>query len=323
MKGEFDLIETYFAPLASEESGSLNLKDDAAVLPVNQGMSIVVTTDCLVSGVHFLPNDPPETIAIKLLAVNFSDLASMGATPRHYTIAAALPRSIDEEWVSRFSQGIKDGQSRFGAVLVGGDTVSTDGPLTLTLTALGEVPIGRALKRSEAKPGEMLYVSGAIGDAGIGLRVLRDEFPNLSDDARRFAVERYQTPIPRIELGHALRGLASAAVDVSDGLVADLGHLCEASCVGADVDSAKVPLSSLSRELLGSGHVSLQELYSSGDDYELIFSVSSSKISELEDVMSAFSVPITKIGTVTKAVDILIRDGKGLLHFDKTGYRHF
>jgi len=323
MKGEFDLIETYFAPLASAEPGSLSLKDDAAVLSTNQGMSTVVTTDCLVAGVHFFPDDPPETIALKLLAVNFSDLASMGAMPRHYTIAAALPRSVEEPWVAQFAKGLREGQSRFGAVLVGGDTVSTDGPLTLTLTALGEVPKSEALMRSGARSGDEVFVSGSIGDAFAGLKVLSGQFQDLRRKERETLIARYRTPTPRIALGLALRGIASAVVDISDGLVADLSHLCDASRVGAKIDSDKVPLSDSIRSLVESSQIALSDVLSGGDDYELLFSISSSKINSLEKVLKDGEVKVSHIGSLTKSTDVEFRDGNDLLDFDRTGYQHF
>jgi len=322
-KGEFDLIETYFAPLAAAEPGSLNLKDDAAVLRFGQGRETVVTTDCLVSGVHFLPDDPPETLAAKLIGVNFSDLASMGATPRFFTIAAAFPRTLDEEWVRRFAEGIKGSQARFGGVLVGGDTVSTDGAMTLTLTAFGEVPEGTAIKRSGAKPGDALFVTGVIGDAYAGLRLLQGGYDHLPASDKDYLTERYRKPSPQLEIGDMVRGIASAMIDVSDGLAADLGHLCEASGVGGVVDSKAVPLSSAVAKLLAEHHLTYEEILTGGDDYELLFSVPANKINDLEAVRLSFETPISRIGTAKESREVIFKDGNIRLDLDKTGYQHF
>jgi len=322
-KGEFDLIETYFAPLAKAEPGSLNLKDDAAVLRLGQGLEMVVTTDCLVSGVHFIPDDPPETLAAKLIGVNFSDLASMGAAPRFFTIAAAFPRTLEEGWIKRFAEGIKQCQERFGGVLVGGDTVSTDGPMTLTLTAFGEVPEGTAVKRSGAKPGDALFVTGVIGDAYAGLRLLEGRFDHLETSDKDYLIERYRKPTPQVKAGQALRGIASAMIDISDGLAADLGHLCEASGLGGVVDSKAIPLSSAVANLLAEDHLTYEEIITGGDDYELLFSVPENKIGALEAVCTSFEKPISRIGAAQEGREVVFKDGNIRLDFDRTGYCHF
>lgn len=323
MKSEFDLIATYFAPLAKAEPGSFGLTDDAAVLPVSEGMDLVSTADCLVSGVHFLPHDPPETIALKLLAVNISDLASMGAVPRFFMLAAAFPQGIEESWIAAFADGLRAGQKKFGGCLVGGDTVSTDGPLTLTLTALGEVPKGQALRRSGANPGDLLYLSGTIGDAFLGLQVLQGKHAELQEDQRAALIERYRTPTPKTELGVALKGLASACIDISDGLAADLKHLCEMSSTGAEMEVEKIPLSPEARSLVSKGRVEIQHLLSGGDDYELLFSVPKEKQVQLEMLAVSIGCPVFNIGVVKETAEIIFKDGGEVVEFDRSGYRHF
>ena len=323
MKSEFDLIATYFAPLSKAEPGSFGLTDDAAVLTVGDGMELVSTADCLVSGVHFLPDDPAESIALKLLAVNISDLASMGAAPRFFMLTAAFPREIDESWIAAFASGFKRGQDTFGGCLVGGDTVSTDGPLTLTLTALGEVSKGQALRRSGAKAGDRLYLSGPIGDAFLGLQVLQGKHAELPDSQRTALIEQYRTPTPRTKLGAALRGLASACIDISDGLAADLKHLCEMSSAGAEVEVEKIPLSPEAQSLVSKGQVEIQHLLSGGDDYELLFSVPKGKHVQLETLAASTGCPVFNIGVVKETAEIIFKDGGEVVEFDRTGYRHF
>ena len=246
-RGEFDLIETYFKPLAKGAPGALGLADDAAVLTPTGGHDLVVTQDMLVEGVHFRDTDPAGRVAQKALRVNLSDLAAMGATPVAYLLSLALPAAVDDAWVAAAAAGLAADQAEFGVHLIGGDTVSTPGPLTLSITALGQTPNGLALRRSGARPGDLVMVSGMIGDACLGLDVLEGGDTTAPGapgaPGADYLVDRYQLPSPRLSLGLALRGLATAAIDISDGLVADLGHLCGASGVGAAVDLGRVPVS--------------------------------------------------------------------------------
>ena len=219
---EFDLIARYFAPLAAGEAGAFGLTDDAAVLTPSPGWATVTTADAMVAGVHFLPEDPPDLIARKLLRVNLSDLAAMGARPRAYLLTTAFPAAIDDAWLAAFTEGLAADQAEFGIHLLGGDTVSTPGPLTLSLMALGEARDGAVLRRSGAKPGDTVYVTGTIGDAALGLDSLRGHLSGLGPRQAEYLAGRYRLPQPRMACGPRLLGLAHAALDVSDGLVGDL-----------------------------------------------------------------------------------------------------
>ncbi|HIJ63338.1 MAG TPA: thiamine-phosphate kinase, partial [Rhodospirillaceae bacterium] len=235
---EFSLIARLFAPLAAGAPGALGLTDDAALIEGPAGRQWAVTADALVAGVHFFADDPPDLIARKLIRVNLSDLAAMGAKPCGAFLCACFPRDTGTAWLDRFATGLKSDCEEFGIALMGGDTVATPGPLTLALTAFGDVPAGQALLRSNARSGHDIWVSGTIGDAALGLRGLTGEGP-----ADPHLIDRYRLPQPRIALGLALHGLAQAAMDVSDGLVGDLGHICRASGVGAVLRADLVPLS--------------------------------------------------------------------------------
>ena len=225
------------------------------------GRELVLAADAMVAGVHFLADDPPETIGRKLLRVNLSDLAAMGADPLAYLMTVALPRGTPDAWLAGFVAGLAADQAEFGLQVLGGDTVSTAGPVSLSLTILGTVAPGQALRRGGARPGDELWVSGTIGDGALGLRAARGEI----EDA--YLVDRYRLPQPRLALGRALRGVASACIDVSDGLVQDGGHLCRASGCGAVLEAALVPLSPSAR------HAPLRQLLTGGDDYELLFAI--------------------------------------------------
>ncbi|TAN59550.1 MAG: thiamine-phosphate kinase, partial [Magnetospirillum sp.] len=240
---EFGLIAELFAPLAAGCPGALGLTDDAAFLAAEPGFDTVATMDAMVAGVHFLSDDPPDLIARKLLRVNLSDLAAKGARPAFVMLAAAFPYGTAKLWLRAFADGLKQDLDHYGVVLIGGDTVSTPGPLTLTLTALGRVVAGRGLLRSGARPGDEIWVSGSIGDGALGLRAIRGELVGLGEAHGGVLADRYRLPRPRTGLGPRLIGLASAAMDVSDGLVQDLGHICRASSVTAEIHAPLVPLS--------------------------------------------------------------------------------
>ena len=263
---EFELIARHFAPLSAAEPGAFALTDDAAVLAIEPGRRLVVTTDTMVAGVHFLPENPAGAVAAKLLRVNLSDLAAMGAKPLAYTLSAALPENMEDGWLERFAQALAADQASFQVTLIGGDTVATPGPLTLTLCALGTVAEGRELRRSGARPGDVVYVSGTIGDAALGLAALRGELPGLAPELRQALGERYLRPQPRVALGQRLSGLAHAAVDISDGLVADLGHICAASGTGATVEAPRIPLSPAGRAVLEADAERMTTVLAGGDD---------------------------------------------------------
>ena len=321
---EFDLIRRFFAPLASGEPGAFALSDDAAVLTVETGLRLVVTTDTMVSGVHFLADDPPALIATKLLRVNLSDLAAMGAIPFAFTLNTALPAEIGDAWLSDFAAGLGEDQKRFGVTLVGGDTVAMPGPLTLTLTAFGKVEEGKELRRASARLGDDIYVSGTIGDAALGLLVLTGTLKSLSESDAAQLASRYRNPEPRIDLGRGLVGLAHAACDISDGLVADLGHICDASGLGAIVDAAKVPLSPAARAALANDGGLLETVLGGGDDYELLFSAPAENAPNILAMAADLGIPVSAIGTIVSATGVTVKDAQGnAIDLQQPGFRHF
>jgi len=322
--GEFELIAKYFAPLARGEPGAFGLTDDAAMTTPKPGHDTVVTTDTIVAGVHFFPDDPPATIAQKALRVNVSDLAAKGAVPRAYVLAAALPAPVDEEWLGAFVAGLKRDQKRFGIALVGGDTVATPGPLTLSITAFGDVPRGKMLRRAGARAGDDVWVSGTIGDAGLGLQVLKGRDLQLSERHKDALVARYRVPEPRLAVGCGIRSLARACLDVSDGLVADLRHIAEVSRVGIRIEASLVPLSPGGATALAGGRVSLTELLTAGDDYELAFAAAPSARKRIADLAGRTKVRVTRIGSVVSGRNVVVRSADGApLPVDCGGFTHF
>lgn len=320
--GEFGRIREYFAPLAG--LGSLDLTDDAALLDCPPGYHLVVTVDQLVEGVHFLPDDPPELIARKLMRRNLSDLAAMGATPRYYLVTSALPKSCDDDWVRRFAGGLTEDQHRYGVALLGGDSTSTQGPAMLTLTAIGHVAVGQEIRRKGAQPGDRVWVSGTIGDAWLGLKALRGEYPKLAPGHRDALVNRFRLPKPRVELGPRLAGLAHAMIDVSDGLVGDLGHICETSRVAASVELPLVPLSQGARELAAADPALLATLVTGGDDYELVFAAPPDADEEIASLSRSLKLPITRIGAIEAGAGVRVVDDQGReVPLAKAGWRHF
>lgn len=316
--GEFELIDRVLKPLARGYPGALDLTDDAALVDVPAGCQLVIAKDAMVADVHFLSQDPPELIAGKLLRVNLSDLAAMGADPLGYLTVLARPPAIDDGWLERFHAGFAADQRRFGCHLLGGDSVATPGPLTLSLTILGTVPAGQALLRSGARPGDDIWVSGTLGDAALGLRILKGLA--VTEDEAIALIDRYRTPRPRLALGRALRGLAHAAIDVSDGLVADLGHILETSRVGAVIEAARIPLSPAGQGIPGAREAAL----GGGDDYELLFTVPAERRPEVEALRAGLDHELTRIGTVRAEPGLAVLDADGRpVPLDHAGWRHF
>lgn len=318
-RGEFDLIASVLAPLADDDR-ALGLTDDAAVLPQQSGLDTVVSTDTLVAGVHFLMDEPPDIIARRLLRVNLSDIAAMAARPMGYFLNLTLPAEIGDDWVERFANGLAADQKTFGIGLMGGDTTRTPGDLTLSVTMFGEIPSGSAVRRSTAQPGDRIFVSGTIGDAGLGLERLQDG--GATDDP---LVRRYQLPDPRVSLGLAVREIVSAMADVSDGLVADLAHICEASNLAARIDADAIPLSAAARAALETDRCETMQLLTGGDDYELVFTVDRDRIDAVKAAAASVDVAITEIGGVKDGaarVSVIGGDGSDLSP-EIGGYRHF
>lgn len=321
---EFDLIARYFAPLAEGFPGALGLLDDAALFDPAPGMQTVVVTDALVAGIHFLADDPAETIGRKLLRVNLSDLAAMGARPIAYQIAAVLPRHLDLDWLAGFVAGLAADQARFGVFLSGGDTVAGDGPTTLALTAFGEVARGRALRRAGARAGDLVCVSGTVGDGWLGLAALQGRADYLSASARDGAVARYRLPEPRVALGRALVGLAHAAIDISDGLIADLGHVCAASGLGAVVRADLLPLSAAGQAALIVDPEFRTRAATGGDDYELLFTVAEDRREAVAALARRLELPLLPIGRMTPGSGVRVVDDRGVdLPLPRGGYRHY
>jgi thiamine-monophosphate kinase len=311
MPSEFALIERYFRRPTRQTA--LGVGDDGAIVRPSPGMELVISTDMLVAGTHFLPDTDPEALGWKTLAVNVSDMAAMGAQPRWALLAAALPAAT-ESWISRFATGFFACANAFGIDIVGGDT--TKGPRNFCVTILGEVPTGQALLRSGASPGDEIWVSGKPGRAALGLAHLQGRLVLPEPDQYLAALHR---PQPRVALGLALRGIASAAIDVSDGLLADLGHILEQSKMSAILQISDLPPPGLERECYLSG----------GDDYELVFTASSARRGELIALSDRLGLLLTCIGVI-KAADtgvpprLTLRDSGGRpVEIERRGYDHF
>jgi thiamine-monophosphate kinase len=297
--GEDSLIARYFKPIATDP-GAFALQDDAAILKAD-GEDIVVTTDAIVEGVHFLPDDPPDTLARKALRVNLSDLAAKGATPAGFVLTLAL-RAAEDGWLTAFARGLGEDARHHACPLLGGDTVSTPGPLMVSITAFGRVPRGRMIRRSGARPGDRIMITGTIGDAALGLDVLTGGVAAavLADDrpAQEFLIARYRVPQPRNALANAVRDHASAAMDVSDGLAGDLAKLCAASGVGAVIDVPRIPTSVVAAAALARGAVSIERLVSGGDDYEILCAVPETRTENFVQAAQRAGVALTEIGQV-------------------------
>lgn len=303
---EFGLIAKYFAPLAGE--GSLGLTDDAAIVPVRDGHDLIVTTDTIAEGSDFFPYDPPGTIAQKALRVNLSDLAAKGAQPAHYLLNLTLPHAAREDWLAAFTAGLAQDQKEFGVSLLGGDTGA--GLLSVTVTAFGFVPQGRMVKRSGARAGDAVYVTGTIGDSGGGLDLLKGKGKGLDDASRDYLLGCYRVPRPPVGFAAEMRALAHAAVDVSDGLIADLGHIASASGVRIVVEGECVPLSAQLKALWGAD--APLHAVTAGDDYQIAFIAP-----------PGLSGPFTQIGRVEAGQGVCLTLGGKQIALSKHGYKHF
>ncbi|MGH6945936.1 MAG: thiamine-phosphate kinase [Kiloniellales bacterium] len=327
MRGEFELIAQVFARLARAEAGAFGLTDDAAVIDLEKNQSLVATVDAMIEGVHFLPDDPPGLVARKLLRVNLSDLAAMGAVPRGYLLTTAYSKRIDEAWVEAFARGLEQDQEIFRIGLLGGDSVSTPGPLALTLTALGALPRGSALRRATARAGEDVYVSGTLGDGALGLLAIKGELSGLEGAERATLAGRYRLPEPRVALGVALReaGLASSAIDISDGLIGDLGHICETSGgLGAEIEAKALPLSAAADRALEANPRLLEAIAAGGDDYELLFTAAPELAREIATLSLELGLPLIRVGQLTASGGIRLLDRKGeAIPLENVGWRHF
>jgi thiamine-monophosphate kinase len=320
---EDSLIARYFRPLATDP-GAFDLTDDAAILK-SSADEIVVATDAIVEGVHFLPDDPPDTIARKALRVNLSDLAAKGATPAGFVLTLAL-RAPDDAWLTAFARGLGEDTTEFGCPLLGGDTVSTPGPVMISITAFGRVPPGKMVRRNGAKAGDRVVVSGTIGDAALGLDLLKaGAAAALGGDERAMLISRYRVPQPRVALARAVRDHTSAAMDVSDGLAGDLAKLCAASGVSAAIDAQSIPLSGPARTLLSSGAVDIETIVSGGDDYEILCAIPENRFEAFAQAAKLAGVPVASIGTIIAGLAIprfIDRQGAEIV-LPRRSYSHF
>ena len=321
---EFEIIAKFFAPLAQEEPGAFGLTDDAAVIRVSDGTELVVSVDSVVAGVHFPDDEAPSFIARKALRISLSDLAAMGASPRGYLVGLVGAKELDQEWFRRFAEGLSVDQSIFRCPLLGGDTVAKRGPLTVSMTVFGEVPQAAELRRSGAKVGDRIFISGSLGEAALGLRVHQGAISEVDEAVRAHLLDRYRLPEPRLQLGTQLRGLANAAIDVSDGLIADLGHLCAASGVGSIVRTESLPLSPAVRTLIAADSSTLPVALTGGDDYEILFTVPGESLAAVSGLAARLNLALTEIGEIVAGKGVLAMDASDLpLELKVTGYQHY
>jgi thiamine-monophosphate kinase len=325
--GEDRLIERFFRPLASHP-GALRLLDDAALIAPPAGSELVVTTDAIIAGVHFFPDDPPDAIAKKALRINLSDLAAKGAEPLGCLLTIALPKNIDESWIGTFADGLGADCASYGCPLMGGDTDRTPGLLSVSITAIGHVPGGTMLLRSGARPGEAIVVTGTIGDAALGLLLRRE--PDLADRAglgpseRAHLVGRYLLPEPRVGLASIIRKHASAAIDISDGFAGDLMKLAAASGVAARVETSRLPLSKAASRMLAADARLIETICTGGDDYEILASVPKKSIKVLLAAAKDAGVQLTEICMTGEGEGVqMIGPDRKPIEFERSSFSHF
>ena len=319
MTAEFEAIERYFSfSPASVQGVALGVGDDCALLDVPDGMQLATSVDTVVSGVHFPPEASPGQVVRRLVAVNVSDLAACGAEPRWATLAMTLPVA-DADWLESFSQGLRAACDQYQLALVGGDT--TRGPLTLTLQVFGVVPKGMALKRDGACPGDLVFVSGPLGDGAAGLHVATGQLP-IEGEQRDYLLRRFYQPVAQLELAAELRGVASACIDISDGLLADLGHICQRSKVGATLDWSRVPLSRAVQDHYST--VQQKQLaLTGGDDYQLCFTVAPKNIGTAEQRWQEKGLRCYVIGVIDAQAGVRCLDQGEAVSFPSAGFDHF
>jgi thiamine-monophosphate kinase len=321
--GEADLIARYFAPLAGP--AGLELRDDAALMRPPPGEDLVLTTDALVAGVHFLADDPAGAIARKALRVNLSDLAAKAARPLGFLLALALPYDWRDEWLAAFADGLSGDVSAFNCPLMGGDTVSTPGPLTLSVTAIGAVAQGRMPRRTGVRPGDRLYVTGTIGDAALGLKVRLGRGPDIPQADKAFLLERYLKPEPRLALIDAMAAHASGGMDVSDGFVGDLTKMLDVSGVSASVSLDRIPLSPAARAAIAADPDLFEVAATGGDDYELLASAPRESAAAFEAAAAVAEVRLTLVGEAVegRGPPIFIGANSNPVVFERGAYSHF
>lgn len=325
LSGEERLIAHVFGPLATHP-GALNLTDDCAVITPPAGCDLVLTADTIIGGVHFFNDDAAHAVASKALRVNLSDLAAKGATPLGYLLSLALPQDIGQDWLTEFADGLRGDAERYGCPLLGGDTDRIPGPITIAVSMFGSVPTGTMVRRAGAKPGDLIFVSGTIGDAALGLALRKDparDWP-LNPAQQQHLTDRYLLPQPRNALAEAVRGHASAAMDVSDGLVGDLTKLCRVSEVAANVEVARVPLSDAARALIAAEPAMQASALTGGDDYEIVCSVPPDQAESFKAAAKAAEVAVSEIGIIAEGEGARFIDADGEpLTFRHVSFSHF
>ncbi|NKB45853.1 MAG: thiamine-phosphate kinase [Alphaproteobacteria bacterium] len=321
---EFELIATLLKPLAENAPGAFSLSDDAALLPdAPPGYAHVVTKDALAIGIHMRADDPPGDMARKSLRVNLSDLAAMGAHPVGFFLALCLGQDTDETFVKAFIAGLASDVDAYSVPLMGGDIIRQPGPFTISITAIGAVPKDKVLRRDGANVGDSLWVSGTIGEGALGLIAADGKLPELSNEDRATLIERYRIPEPRLALGAELGGLATACIDISDGLVSDVGHICRASTVGCTIDASAVPLSSAAQAAIHGDAKNISTVLTGGDDYELAFAMPDGAKDNLLELSARVGVPVTCIGSFETGENVEVLDRYGArMKLTETGYKH-
>jgi len=327
LSGEDRIIARYFRPLASHPA-ALRLIDDAAALTPSPGNDLVLTVDAIVGGVHFLPDDPPDAVAKKALRVNLSDLAAKGARPVGFLLVLALPKETSETWIAGFARGLAADARTYACPLLGGDSVRTSGPATISITAFGTVRKGTMVHRAGARPGDRIVVSGTIGDSALGLMLHRPggvDGWTLGRAQKKALLGRYLLPQPRNAIAEAVRRHASAAMDVSDGLVGDLGKLCAASGVSADIEIERVPLSPAARQVVAAAPEMIERVLTGGDDYEIVCTVPGKQLVAFRAAAAKARVPVAEMGVITKGhgPPRFLGAGGKLLLFKTTSFSHF
>jgi thiamine-monophosphate kinase len=322
------LIEKYFRPIATHP-GAFGLGDDAAAIAPPPGCDLVLTTDGVISGVHFFPNDPPEAVARKALRINLSDLAAKGAAPLGFLMSIALPSGVPPEWLEGFARALAEDAALYRCPLLGGDTDRSPGGFMVHIAALGTVPHGTMVRRAGARAGDRIVVTGTIGDAALGLVLRKDpaaaERWKLDGAMRQHLLDRYLVPQPRNAIAEAVRRCASAAIDVSDGLAGDLAKLARASGIGADVAAESVPLSAAARRALDAEPAQIETILTGGDDFEIIAAVAPGQLEGFRGAARSASLDVTEIGTVVaqpRETRFLATDGRALT-FKRPSYSHF
>ena len=319
---EFEIIAGIFAPLATAP-GAFGLKDDAAVVPPRPGFDLVVTTDQIAEGTDFFVHDPANLIAKKALRVNLSDLAAKGAVPEFYLLNLALPASMTMEWLKAFAAGLAQDQAQFGVSLLGGDTSRTEGPLAIAVTAFGFVPQGKMIRRSGARPGNAVYVTGHIGDSAGGLAIFKREKHSLNESLRDHLTGAFRLPDPPVRFGARLRDFAGASADISDGLIADLEHIARASAVHIEVEAEKIPRSQALRAFWGEELDAILRAATAGDDYQIVFTADPARETEIVAAAKQTEINVSRIGTVMAGERVRLRYKGKIVPVPVPGYRHF